>query len=169
MRHIFTNPERCVTGTIGQPGERAFFIQAREKTRVVSVAIEKAQVQAIANRLELIVSEVRKSNPLLSVITVQSDDAPLDTPVDEEFQVGAISLVWDEVKQLITFELYELEDDEQDAEGQVLEINFSLGMAIAFTQRSKAVVNAGCLPCPFCSIPIDPKGHLCPRANGYRR
>lgn len=169
MRHIFTNPERCVTGTIGQPGERAFFIQAREKTRVVSVAIEKAQVQAIANRLELIVSEVRKSNPLLSVITVQSDDAPLDTPVDEEFQVGAISLVWDEVKQLITFELYELEDDEQDAEGQVLEINFSLGMAIAFTQRSKAVVNAGRLPCPFCSIPIDPKGHLCPRANGYRR
>ena len=169
MRHIFTNPERCVTGTIGQPGERAFFIQAREKTRVVSVAIEKAQVQAIANRLELIVSEVRKSNPLLSVITVQSDDAPLDTPVDEEFQVGAISLVWDEVKQLITFELYELEDDEQDAEGQVLEINFSLGMAIAFTHRSKAVVNAGRLPCPFCSIPIDPKGHLCPRANGYRR
>jgi len=169
VRHIFTNPERCVTGTIGQPGERAFFIQAREKTRVVSVAIEKAQVQAIANRLELIVSEVRKSNPLLSVITVQSDDAPLDTPVDEEFQVGAISLVWDEVKQLITFELYELEDDEQDAEGQVLEINFSLGMAIAFTHRSKAVVNAGRLPCPFCSIPIDPKGHLCPRANGYRR
>ena len=169
MRHIFTNPERCVTGTIGQPGERAFFIQAREKTRVVSVAIEKAQVQAIANRLELIVSEVRKSNPLLSVITVQSDDAPLDTPVDEEFQVGAISLAWDDEKQLITFELYELEDDEQDAEGQVLEINFSLAMAIAFAQRSKAVVNAGRLPCPFCAIPIDPRGHLCPRANGYRR
>jgi uncharacterized repeat protein (TIGR03847 family) len=158
-----------VAGTIGQPGERAFFIQAREKARVVSVAVEKAQVAAISSRLELIVAEVRKSNPLISIVAVQNDDAPLDTPVDEEFQVGAISLAWDDEKQLITFELYELEDDEQDAEGQVLEINFSLAMAFAFAQRSKAVVNAGRLPCPFCAIPIDPRGHLCPRANGYRR
>ena len=169
MRHIFTNPERCVSGTIGQPGERAFFIQAREKGRVISVAIEKAQVQAIANRLELIVAEVRKTNPLISVSALPADDAPLETPVDEEFQVGAISLAWNDLEQLLTFELYELEEDEQEAEGQVLEINFSLGMAVAFAQRSKAVVNAGRLPCPFCAIPIDPRGHLCPRANGYRR
>ena len=169
MRHVFTNPERCVPGTIGAPGERAFFVQARDKNRIVSVALEKAQVQAIANRLELIVAEVRKSNPLMSVTTEAQDDAPLDTPVDEEFQVGAISLAWNEAEQLLSFELYELEDDEQEAEGQVLEINFSLGMALAFAQRSKAVVNAGRLPCPFCGIPIDPRGHLCPRANGYRR
>lgn len=169
MRHIFTNPDRCVAGTIGEPGERAFFIQARSNARVISVALEKAQVQAIANRIELIIAEVRKSNPLLSVATLPTDDAPLETPVDEEFQVGAISLAWNELEQLIAFELYELEDDEQDEEGQVLEINFSVGMALAFAQRSKALVNAGRLPCPFCAIPIDPRGHLCPRANGYRR
>lgn len=169
MRHIFTNPERCVAGTIGAPGERAFFVQAREKNRIVSVALEKAQVQAIANRLELIVAEVRKSSPLIPVTTPPQDDAPLDTPVDEEFQVGAISLAWNEESQMISFELYELDEDEQAAEGQVLEVNFSLGMALAFAQRSKAVVNAGRLPCPFCAIPIDPRGHLCPRANGYRR
>jgi uncharacterized repeat protein (TIGR03847 family) len=158
-----------VAGTIGEPGERAFFIQARSKGRVISVALEKAQVQAIANRLELMVAEVRKSNPLISVESFPQDDAPLETPVDEEFQVGAISLAWNELDQLLTFELYELADDEQDGEGQVVEINFSLGMAIAFAQRSKALVNAGRLPCPFCGIPIDPRGHLCPRANGYRR
>jgi uncharacterized repeat protein (TIGR03847 family) len=158
-----------VAGTIGEPGERAFFIQARNKGRVISVALEKAQVQAIANRLELIVAEVKKSNPLISIESVPQDDAPLETPVDEEFQVGAISLAWNEIDKLISFELYELEDDENDEEGQVLEINFSLGMAIAFVQRSKALVNAGRLPCPFCAIPIDPRGHLCPRANGYRR
>ena len=169
MRHIFTNPDRCVAGTIGEPGERAFFIQARSNARVISVALEKAQVQAIANRIELIIAEVRKSNPLLSVATLPTDDAPLETPVDEEFQVGAISLAWNALEQLIAFELYELEDDEQDEDGQVLEINFSAGMARAFAQRSKALVNAGRLPCPFCGIPIDPRGHLCPRANGYRR
>ena len=169
MRHIFTHPERCVAGTIGEPGERAFFIQVRNKGRVISVALEKAQVQAIANRLELIVAEVKKSKPLISIESFPQDDAPLDTPVDEEFQVGAISLAWNELDQLLTFELYELEDDEQDEEGQVVEINFSLGMAVAFAQRSRALVNAGRLPCPFCGIPIDPRGHLCPRANGYRR
>jgi uncharacterized repeat protein (TIGR03847 family) len=158
-----------VAGTIGEPGERAFFIQARNKGRVISVALEKAQVQAIANRLELIVAEVRKSNPLISISNVPQDDAPLETPVDEEFQVGAISLAWNELDQVLTFELYELEDDETDEDGHVLEINFGLGMAIAFAQRSKALVNAGRLPCPFCGIPIDPRGHLCPRANGYRR
>jgi uncharacterized repeat protein (TIGR03847 family) len=141
----------------------------RNKGRVISVALEKAQVQAIANRLELIVAEVKKSKPLISIESFPQDDAPLDTPVDEEFQVGAISLAWNELDQLLTFELYELEDDEQDEEGQVLEINFSLGMAVTFAQRSKALVNAGRLPCPFCGIPIDPRGHLCPRANGYRR
>ena len=158
-----------MAGTIGEPGERAFFIQARNKGRVISVALEKAQVQAIANRLELIVAEVKKSNPLVSIESFPQDDAPLETPVDEEFQVGAISLAWNELDQLLSFELYELEDDEHDEEGQVLEINFSLGMAISFAQRSKALVNAGRLPCPFCGIPIDPRGHLCPRANGYRR
>ena len=169
MRHTFTNPQRCVAGTIGEPGERAFYIQARSDNRVVSVALEKAQVQAVANRLEVMIAEVRKSNPLIAIQSLPVDDAPLDTPVDEEFQVGAISLAWDEDQQLITLELYELEEDEEDAEGDVLEINFSLGVASSFANRSKALVNAGRVPCPFCGIPIDPRGHLCPRANGYRR
>ena len=169
MRHTFTNPQRCVAGTIGEPGERAFFIQARSDNRVVSVALEKAQVQAVATRLEVMIAEVRKSNPLIAIQSLPVDDAPLDTPVDEEFQVGAISLAWDEDQQLITLELYELEEDEEDAEGGVLEINFSLGVASSFVNRSKALVNAGRVPCPFCGIPIDPRGHLCPRANGYRR
>lgn len=169
MRHTFTNPQRCVAGTIGEPGERAFYIQARSDNRIVSVALEKAQVQAVANRLEIMIAEVRKSNPLIAIQSLPVDDAPLDTPVDEEFQVGAISLAWDEDQQLITLELYELEEDEEDAEGDVLEINFSLGVASSFVSRSKALVNAGRVPCPFCGIPIDPRGHLCPRANGYRR
>jgi uncharacterized repeat protein (TIGR03847 family) len=169
VRNIFTNPQRCIAGTIGQPGERAFYIQVRQDNRVFSVAVEKSQVQAIATRLELMIAEVRKTNPLLAVESLGKDDGPLDTPVDEEFQVGAISLAWDEEHQFISLELYELEDDEEDAEGGVLEVNISLGIAIAFVTRSKALVNAGRLPCPFCGIPIDPRGHLCPRANGYRR
>ena len=169
MRHLFTRPDRFVTGTVGEPGERAFYLQLRSSSRLFSVAVEKAQVQAIANRLDVMIAEIRKSNPLLAIEKFPIDDAPLELPVDAEFQIGAMSLAWDEETSLICVELYELEDDEEDSEGEVAEINLTVGMAAAFSTRSKAVVNAGRLPCPFCGIPIDPRGHLCPRANGYRR
>jgi uncharacterized repeat protein (TIGR03847 family) len=169
MRHEFSRPERFIAGTVGEPGERAFFLQVRSSYRLFSVAVEKAQVQAIIARLDVMVAEIRKSNPLINIEKFSTDDAPLESPVEAEFQVGAMSLAWDEESTLICIELYELEEDEEDSTGEVVEITISLGMAIAFTARSKAVVNAGRLPCPFCGIPIDPRGHLCPRANGYRR
>jgi uncharacterized repeat protein (TIGR03847 family) len=169
MRHEYSRPERFIAGTVGEPGERAFFLQVRSSYRLLSVAVEKAQVQAIIARLDVMVAEIRKSNPLINIEKFATDDAPLESPVESEFQVGAMSLAWDEDSGLICIELYELEEDEEDSSGEIVEINISLGMAIAFTARSKAVVNAGRLPCPFCGIPIDPRGHLCPRANGYRR
>jgi uncharacterized repeat protein (TIGR03847 family) len=169
MKYEFTRPERFVAGTVGEPGERAFYLQLRSSSRLFSVAVEKAQVQAMSARLDVMINEIRKTNPLLTIEKFSIDDAPLESPIDAEFQIGAMSLAWDEETQLICVELFELEDDEEEGEGEVVEINISVGMAAAFAARSKAVVNAGRLPCPFCGIPIDPRGHLCPRANGYRR
>jgi uncharacterized repeat protein (TIGR03847 family) len=169
MRHVFSRPERFVTGTVGEPGERAFYLQVRTSSQLMSVAVEKAQVQAITTRLDVMIAEIRKVNPLITIEKFPIDDAPLESPVDSEFQVGAMSLAWDEETSLICIELYELEEDEEESDGEVAEINITIGMAAAFSARSKAVVNAGRLPCPFCGIPIDPRGHLCPRANGYRR
>ena len=169
MRFEFTTPTRFVAGTVGEPGERAFYLQIRDSSRLFSVAVEKAQVQAMVSRLEVMIAEIRKSNPLMTVEKLPTDDAPLESPIDSEFQIGAMSLAWDEDSKLICVELFELEDDEEDSEGEVVAVNISLAMATAFNVRSKAVVNAGRLPCPFCGIPIDPRGHLCPRANGYRR
>jgi len=169
MRHEFTTPERFVAGTVGEPGERAFYLQIRTSSRLFSVAVEKAQVQAMSSRLEVMIAEIRKSNPLMMIDKLPKDDAPLESPIDAEFQIGAMSLAWDDDSKLICVELFELEDDEEDSDGEVVVINISLAMAAAFSVRSKAVVNAGRLPCPFCGIPIDPRGHLCPRANGYRR
>ena len=169
MKYEFTRPERFVAGTVGEPGERAFYLQIRSSSRLFSVAVEKAQVQAMSARLDVMINEIRKTNPLLTIEKLPIDDAPLESPIDAEFQIGAMSLAWEEESQLICVELFELEDDEEEGEGEVVEINISVGMAAAFAARSKAVVNAGRLPCPFCGIPIDQRGHLCPRANGYRR
>jgi uncharacterized repeat protein (TIGR03847 family) len=169
MRYEFTNPDRFIAGTVGEPGERAFYLQVRASSRLLSVAVEKAQVQALSARLEVMIAEIRKTDPLMIIEKLPTDDAPLESPIDAEFQIGAMSLAWDDDSKLICVELFELEDDEEESEGEVVAVNISIAMAAAFSLRSKAVVNAGRLPCPFCGIPIDPRGHLCPRANGYRR
>lgn len=174
MRFEINSPDRFIVGTVGEPGERAFYIQVIKENQTLSVAVEKEQVRAIVARLELIIAEIRKINPLEIIEKMAVDDGPLKSPVDALFDTGAISLSWDESKKMMLCELFEIEggenlDTQSDGLEQVLAIEFSLGMAQAFCLRSVAVVNAGRLPCPFCSIPIDPRGHLCPRANGYRR
>ncbi len=169
MRYEISSPDRFVVGTVGAPGERAFFVQAKKDRNVYSVAIEKDQVRAIVARLEIIIAEIKRANPFEIVNSTKVDDAPLDSPVDSMFVTGAISISWDNETKSIKFEFFEASDDSDESDDQVLSLSVSLGTAQSFALRSKAVVNAGRLPCPFCAIPIDPRGHLCPRSNGYKR
>jgi uncharacterized repeat protein (TIGR03847 family) len=82
---FFEEPERFTVGTVGEPGERTFFIQARDRTRLISVSLEKAQVQALSERLQYMVREVKQSDPTVVITKMQRDDAPLDTPIEESF------------------------------------------------------------------------------------
>ena len=86
----FEEPDRFITGTVGEPGERTFFLQVSEGPRLISVSLEKAQVQALAERLTLILKELRQSNSNLKIAALPRDDRPLDTPIEEEFRVGVI-------------------------------------------------------------------------------
>ncbi len=169
MRYEISGPDRFVVGTVGAPGEREFFVQVRKDRNVYSVAIEKDQVRAIVARLEVIIAEIKRSNPFETIEVASVDDAPLDSPVDALFITNAISIAWDNEVKSIKFEFFEAATEADETDDQVLSLSVNLGTAQSFALRSKSVVNAGRLPCPFCSIPIDPRGHLCPRANGYKR
>jgi uncharacterized repeat protein (TIGR03847 family) len=181
-------PDRFVAGTVGQPGSRTFFLQARVGTRLTSVALEKTQVSVLAERVDDLLDEVLRRTggaaPVPALATADSEDnSPLDTPIEEEFRVGTMSLAWDGESQRVVIECFaegtptddELEEDEdavadEDAEtGQVLRVSLTGASARAFAKRALAVVAAGRPPCPFCAGPLDPEGHICPRANGYRR
>jgi uncharacterized repeat protein (TIGR03847 family) len=176
---LFDPVERFVVGTVGVPGERTFFIQARTGSRLVSVALEKAQVAAIADRVLQILREIRQSEPLIIIDRVSNDDQPLETPIDEEFRVGVIGLAYLADRRLIEIDLQaiaesdnaedELLEIDTDSDQEILRVMMTLGYAESFARRANAVVAAGRAPCPFCGGPIDPNGHLCPRANGYRR
>jgi uncharacterized repeat protein (TIGR03847 family) len=179
-------PDRFVAGTVGPPGGRTFFLQARGGARALtSVALEKAQVAALAERVEELLDEVLRrsggSAPVPALAPADTEDlAPLDTPIEEEFRVGTMSLVWDGDRQRVVIECFEEGDDpdEEDSEDlpegtrgdrQVLRVSLTGAGARAFAKRALAVVAAGRPPCPFCAEPLDPSGHVCPRANGYRR
>ena len=176
---LFDPVERFVVGTVGIPGERTFFVQARTGSRLVSVTLEKAQVAAIADRVLQILREIRLSEPLTVIERVGYDDQPLESPIDEEFRVGVIGLAYVSDRRLIEIDLQAITDSD-NADDELLEIDTSseqdilrvlmtLGYAESFAKRANTVVAAGRAPCPFCGGPIDPNGHLCPRSNGYRR
>jgi uncharacterized repeat protein (TIGR03847 family) len=173
-------PDRFVAGTVGEPGSRTFFLQARSGTRVTSVALEKAQVAVLAELLDEVVRVSGGTAAVPAVAPVDAEDNdPLDAPIEEEFRVGAMSLAWDPDAGRVVVECFaegvsvdEDDEDEEDAEeleGGVLRVSITGAAARAFTKRALAVVAAGRPPCPFCNGPLDPAGHICPRANGYRR
>ena len=176
---LFDPVERFVAGTVGIPGERTFFLQARTGSRLVSVSLEKAQVAAIADRVLQILREIRLSEPLAVFERVAYDDQPLESPIDEEFRVGVIGLAYVSDRRLIEIDLQaivnsdnadeELLEIDTNSDQDILRILMPLGYAESFAKRANTVVAAGRAPCPFCGGPIDPNGHLCPRANGYRR
>jgi uncharacterized repeat protein (TIGR03847 family) len=167
----FDQPDRFIVGTIGAPGEREFYFQIRQKNMVVSLATEKSQATALAERITTIIREIKKSAPLSGVNAGPLDDLPLELPLDSEFVVGAIGIAFDPslLEIEISFRAEGADEVEGDDLGPVVEIHLDLSMALAFAQRTLALVAAGRPLCPFCISPIDPRGHLCPRANGYRR
>ena len=167
----FDQPDRFIVGTIGAPGEREFYFQVRQKNILISLATEKSQATALAERITTIIREIKKSAPLSAVNPAPVDDLPLELPLDSEFVVGAIGIAFDPslLEIEISFRAEDGDEVEDEDSGPIVEIHLDLSMALAFAQRTMALVAAGRPLCPLCISPIDPRGHLCPRANGYRR
>jgi uncharacterized repeat protein (TIGR03847 family) len=187
--YAFEPPERFVAGTVGPPGERTFYLQARGGGRLVSVALEKMQVALLAEKLEELLAEAhqRFGAQLPTTAEGPADNEPLDTPVDEEFRVGTLGLAFDVESGTVIIEAiaaeeaeFETETDapEDDDDAETPEISDDLDRLRVrltpqevrqFIDRAKRVVAAGRPPCPLCGQPLDPAGHLCPRHNGYHR
>jgi uncharacterized repeat protein (TIGR03847 family) len=178
--HLFERPTRFVAGTVGQPGDRTFYLQASDETgRTVSVALEKTQVQVLADRMNDLLDEVAGRVDVVIPPVADIDDLePLTAPIDEEFRVAAMGLAWDGSAEAVVVEAVAAGEEpiDEDAilsdsdEGpDALRVTITPMAARAFVARARRVVAAGRPPCPLCSLPLDPAGHVCPRQNGYRR
>ena len=187
-------PDRFVAGTVGQAGNRTFFLQAKRGGSLVSVVLEKVQVAVLAERLTLLLAEVaRLGVPVPEALAPADDDtAPLDEPLVEAFRVGTMTLAWNGDDDEIIIEARarvevdedeggedEHEEDGDESEGELeiadddpdgpdlVRVRLTPTRALAFAERALRTVAAGRPPCPLCGQPLDPAGHLCPRRNGY--
>ena len=121
---LLETPDRFVAGTVGEPGDRTFFLQAREGTRIASVVLEKVQVAALAQRLgDLLVELERRGVSVPTSLPAASQDvAPLDEPIVELFRVGTLTIGWDPAREFVVLEALAMTDeDEADEEEDVAE------------------------------------------------
>ena len=184
----FYEPDRFSTGSLGEPGEGTFYLQAVKGEHVASVALEKEQVAILADRLLIVVDELeRRGLAAIEATAAALDERPLDQPLLEEFQVGTLTIAWDDdVDRLVvearsrTFdgagesaapEAADSVDDEDEIPDDapigpdVLRVRLTPFMAQQFARRAGRVV-AGVPLCPFCGEPLRPTGHHCPRRSG---
>jgi len=164
--HGFDWPDRLVVGTVGLPGERSFYLQARDGRRVTSVALEKEQSAVLADKIDELLDEVatvednRFSVPPAAP-TELHDGAPLDQPVEPEFRAGALSLGFDPATAQVVIEAYPIDDEieivaETNDDGEEIEavveipepaelfqVKIPVGTARAFVARTREIVAAG--------------------------
>ena len=182
--HRYDPPERFVAGTVGPPGQRTFFLQARSGRRITSVALEKQQVAVLAERVDGLLDDLMRAEGGVGLVpavtpTGLEDSDPLEQPIEEEFRAGTMTLAWDAETARVVIEVFPIDDSEAADEAiieaeepepeELLVVSLTPAAARAFCSRAQAVVSAGRPPCQFCGNPLDPAGHLCPRANGFRR
>ena len=180
----FTAPDRFIAGTIGEPGHRAFFLQARQGGSIVSVAAEKTQVAVLAANLAALLDTLAERG--VEGIPADMgdrpiDDEPLGEPLVEAFRVGAMTIGWDSARKTVLIQAAALTDDEDegsiveavlsdddDSDGpDLIRVRLSPAEIRAFVARAARVIAGGRPLCPRCGEPLDPQGHICTRPTAY--
>lgn len=176
----FEDVEVFTTGAIGEPGSRTFYLQAQSGGRRVTVKCEKQQVAAIVGYLRRVLADLppAEDKPLAAALALRP-------PVDALFVLGPIGLGYDRSSDRLVVQLEELgaARDADDADDETLaaiaaaaaalgatgegriRLYVTRGQAQAFCDHADAVIAAGRPDCEWCSLPIDPSGHACPRMN----
>jgi uncharacterized repeat protein (TIGR03847 family) len=173
--------DRITAGAVGEPGERTFYLQARTGTELVTLMLEKQQVELLSASILDILSRVGKE----TAEGPTEEELELEEPLEPVWRVGRLSIGYEEERDRMVLELEELvpeEEDEEEGEeegeqeGVMPELPepdrirmwATREQMLALSRHGAAVAAAGRPRCEFCGNPIDPEGHTCPAMNGHR-
>lgn len=179
----FFDTESVATGAVGEPGARAFYLQARNADAQLTVLVEKEQIALLAKEAGAFLDRLSEEFPE-DVSPVPLERAKLREPTVPLFRARLIGLGFDPDRGRVLIELREhasadLDDDddaggtevelggdpEGDDAGYVARIYATRPQVRALIELGDRVVAAGRPPCPLCGMPMDPAGHRCPRWN----
>lgn len=154
-----TDADHLTADAVGPPGQRVFYLQARQGDQVVSFKLEKTQVAALVAYLSTLLADLPPPGPLPS-------DLALIEPVTPEWVIGSLGVSYDEASDRVLLVAEELV--EEGADGASVRIFATREQVAALSLHGAEVVAAGRPPCQLCGQPLDPQGHMCPRLNGHR-
>jgi uncharacterized repeat protein (TIGR03847 family) len=154
-------PDHFTTGAVGPPGQRVFYMQARQSGRLVTLKCEKEQVRALAEYVGGLLAKLPEG------AGDETSDPTLIEPVDAVWMVAALGVGYDQDSDRVVLEARELLEEEGEEEPAVARFHITRGQAAAFVEQVRELVRAGRPICPACSQPKDPDGHVCPRSNGH--
>jgi uncharacterized repeat protein (TIGR03847 family) len=165
--------DRITADAIGEPGMRTFYVQARAGAELVTVIVEKQQVQLLATSiLELLADLPQETGP-----GPADDELELEVPFEPLWRAGRLSIGYDEEADRFILELMEfvpeLEDDDDPRSASVSEprtvrLHATREQMLALSRHGAEVAERGRPTCQLCGNPIDPEGHACPATNGHR-
>jgi uncharacterized repeat protein (TIGR03847 family) len=162
---------RITTGAIGPAGKRVFYLQARTIDQIVTLIVEKAQIQSLAVGVEQFLADLQRRYPDLEEAKAAYDEGEmnLDQPIDPAFRVGQIGLGYDEQADRMVLVAREIQPEGADPEqAAVARFWCSRPQLRAMCHWGLEIANRGRPICGNCGEPIDPAGHFCPKRNGHK-
>lgn len=156
---------------IGKPGQRVFYIQGWQDDRVVSIIVEKVQIQSLAVGCEQFFEELAKQYPELGAASGDFDETKMhiQPPVDPLFRAGEMGLAYDADRDMMVLVVREILTEGQDAEDAgVVRYWCTRGQLQALCRWGIQVAERGRPICPQCGEPMEPEGHFCPKKNGHK-
>ena len=157
--------DTMMVGTEGPPGQREFFLQARKNAVLITVLMEKEQVALLSNSILNLLADIADLPP---IDASEVPDVILEYPTEPLFRVRQMGLGYEKAEQLFALFLQGMLAAEEEEEDLPVVRLWATGAQMqVFSDRALQVVEAGRPICPLCHEPIDPDGHLCPRANGH--
>jgi uncharacterized repeat protein (TIGR03847 family) len=156
----FEQVDTFTTGAIGRPGDRTFYLQARQGGSRIAVKCEKQQVGAIVQYLRKVLNDLPPPEERAIPGSLE-----LVEPVEQVFVLGPIGLGYDRQTDRLIVQLEEISfDDDEPGDGHV-RFYVTRSQAASFCEHAERVIASGRPDCQWCGLPIDPDGHPCPRMN----
>lgn len=163
--------DHITADAIGQPGQRVFYLQGWQSDRVITVILEKFQLQSLAIGIEQFLAELHQQDPELADAPGDyvEDKMHIHPPVEPLFRVGEIGLGYDQARDRVVLIVREVLAEGEDPESAgVVRFWGTRSLFRVLGRWGVEVSNRGRPICPQCNQPMEPEGHFCPKKNGHK-